>query len=117
MYGVCQNAFFDVRDEFVSVSCKFIEVFFFRQKTAYELRISDWSSDVCASDLRDHGRSRHHRVADSGTGSGGVGSAAIFVIGPGAGTASRAVAGARSEERRVGKECVIPCSYRWSLYH
>src|SRR3546814_15853397 len=26
-------------------------VFFFKQKTAYELRISDWSSDVCASDL------------------------------------------------------------------
>src|SRR3546814_2469040 len=26
-------------------------VFFFRQKTAYELRISDWSSDVCSSDL------------------------------------------------------------------
>src|SRR3546814_5086507 len=28
-------------------------VFFFKQKTAYELRISDWSSDVCSSDLRD----------------------------------------------------------------
>src|SRR3546814_8805808 len=27
------------------------DVFFFKQKTAYELRISDWSSDVCASDL------------------------------------------------------------------
>src|SRR3546814_19981745 len=27
-------------------------VFLFKQKTAYELRISDWSSDVCASDLR-----------------------------------------------------------------
>src|SRR3546814_6116806 len=26
-------------------------VFFFKQKTAYELRISDWSSDVCPSDL------------------------------------------------------------------
>src|SRR3546814_4847029 len=26
--------------------------FFFRQKTAYELRISDWSSDVCSSDLQ-----------------------------------------------------------------
>src|SRR3546814_12843988 len=26
-------------------------IFFFKQKTAYELRISDWSSDVCASDL------------------------------------------------------------------
>src|SRR3546814_2577872 len=27
-------------------------VFFFKQKTAYEVRISDWSSDVCSSDLR-----------------------------------------------------------------
>src|SRR3546814_1116689 len=26
-------------------------IFFFKQKTAYELRISDWSSDVCSSDL------------------------------------------------------------------
>src|SRR3546814_4394218 len=28
-------------------------IFFFKQKTAYELRISDWSSDVCSSDLCD----------------------------------------------------------------
>src|SRR3546814_18560005 len=28
-------------------------VFFFKQKTAYEMRISDWSSDVCSSDLED----------------------------------------------------------------
>src|SRR3546814_12668695 len=28
---------------------------FFKQKTAYEMRISDWSSDVCSSDLLDHG--------------------------------------------------------------
>src|SRR3546814_1814389 len=32
---------------------------FFKQKTAYEMRISDWSSDVCSSDLK---RSAHHRV-------------------------------------------------------
>src|SRR3546814_2952445 len=31
-------------------------VFFFKQKTAYELRISDWSSDVCSSDLDAKGR-------------------------------------------------------------
>src|SRR3546814_9098845 len=30
--------------------------FFFKQKTAYEMRISDWSSDVCSSDLRIHER-------------------------------------------------------------
>src|SRR3546814_10195245 len=29
----------------------FISFFFFKQKTAYEMRISDWSSDVCSSDL------------------------------------------------------------------
>src|SRR3546814_10637577 len=32
-------------------SLLFICVFFFKQKTAYEMRISDWSSDVCSSDL------------------------------------------------------------------
>src|SRR3546814_17239720 len=31
--------------------CDFFFVFFFKQKTAYEMRISDWSSDVCSSDL------------------------------------------------------------------
>src|SRR3546814_3722986 len=31
--------------------CLFHSVFFFKQKTAYEMRISDWSSDVCSSDL------------------------------------------------------------------
>src|SRR3546814_15263116 len=33
--------------------CLYIVFFFFKQKTAYELRISDWSSDVCSSDLAD----------------------------------------------------------------
>src|SRR3546814_13516481 len=34
-------------------SCNCVcDFFFFKQKTAYELRISDWSSDVCSSDLR-----------------------------------------------------------------
>src|SRR3546814_28058 len=31
--------------------CGYVVVFFFKQKTAYEMRISDWSSDVCSSDL------------------------------------------------------------------
>src|SRR3546814_5747139 len=31
-------------------------IFFFKQKTAYEMRISDWSSDVCSSDLSDDKR-------------------------------------------------------------
>src|SRR3546814_5566436 len=41
------------------VVCLFVVFFFFKQKTAYEMRISDWSSDVCSSDLvggRDAGR-------------------------------------------------------------
>src|SRR3546814_14801489 len=32
--------------------------FCFKQKTAYEMRISDWSSDVCSSDLQDRGRAQ-----------------------------------------------------------
>src|SRR3546814_4240853 len=32
-----------------------LSVFFFKQKTAYEMRISDWSSDVCSSDLAGNG--------------------------------------------------------------
>src|SRR3546814_3626780 len=32
----------------------FFFFFFFKQKTAYEMRISDWSSDVCSSDLVQH---------------------------------------------------------------
>src|SRR3546814_8268576 len=38
-----------VDDELWDVCCAC--VFFFKQKTAYEMRISDWSSDVCSSDL------------------------------------------------------------------
>src|SRR3546814_1008133 len=37
--------------------------FFFKQKSAYEMRISDWSSDVCSSDLLDP-RPRRHRDAE-----------------------------------------------------
>src|SRR3546814_3451601 len=39
------------------VSCE--NFFFFKQKTADEVRISDWSSDVCSSDLRGRGLRRH----------------------------------------------------------
>src|SRR3546814_6376047 len=35
------------------MACYVSYIFFFKQKTAYEMRISDWSSDVCSSDLRD----------------------------------------------------------------
>src|SRR3546814_3525903 len=37
---------------FLSITCVVcLVVFLFKQKTAYEMRISDWSSDVCSSDL------------------------------------------------------------------
>src|SRR3546814_2011940 len=36
----------------VAFRCLCLVFFFFKQKTAYEMRISDWSSDVCSSDLR-----------------------------------------------------------------
>src|SRR3546814_6888137 len=36
---------------FLTFSCLVLVFFFFKQKTAYEMRISDWSSDVCSSDL------------------------------------------------------------------
>src|SRR3546814_7129151 len=43
-------------------------LFFFKQKTAYEMRISDWSSDVCSSDLaeehQDHRGGTDHLLAD-----------------------------------------------------
>src|SRR3546814_4686477 len=96
--------------------------FFFKQKTAYEMRISDWSSDVCSSDL-DGGqihtlgvslRAATHRIDP------------IVVRADGAApgmSQARAYSGAvrdqpqRSEERRVGKECVSTCRSRWSPYH
>src|SRR3546814_3233880 len=102
--------------------------FFFKQKTAYEMRISDWSSDVCSSDLADAGRRADGGlprdatlVADRGAGGGGDG--ARFACGRSRETARRAAAPAgyrpsrRSEERRVGKECVSTCRSRWSPYH
>src|SRR3546814_14384129 len=74
-------------------------LFFFKQKTAYEMRISDWSSDVCSSDLYSHA----------------CRAAAALRLPPQ--PASRSRSSSRSEERRVGKECVSTCSSRWSPYH
>src|SRR3546814_8061323 len=91
-------------------------VFFFKQKTAYERRISDWSSDVCSSDLvrenadgltkrqllpaltpfRARELRRHATEAEK--------------------LLWRALRES-SEERRVGKECVSTCRSRWSPYH
>src|SRR3546814_18744018 len=89
------------------------------------MRISDWSSDVCSSDLiedcfrgaaelyaerRNHqrpvdeDREFHHRI-DQGL------VAKTFIAKPEVGV-GRALL--RSEERRVGKECVSKCRCRWS---
>src|SRR3546814_9062291 len=43
--------FFSVCILFVALACSYF--FFFKQKTAYDMLISDWSSDVCSSDLFD----------------------------------------------------------------
>src|SRR3546814_2834484 len=97
-----------------------IFVFFFKQKTAYEMRISDWSSDVCSSDLFTtlvmfqlfnafnahsdeqsafHGLFRNHWLWAAL-----ALSLILHIL-------------VRSEERRVGKECVSTCRSRWSPYH
>src|SRR3546814_18642417 len=67
----------------IFLHCHLCYFFFFKQKTAYELRISDWSSDVCSSDLTDslcqgtrhrfgpcrsrHERRQHRRTSRAGT--------------------------------------------------
>src|SRR3546814_3609258 len=43
-----------------------IFLFFFKQKTAYEMRISDWSSDVCSSDLCQVSRGRQIKATING---------------------------------------------------
>src|SRR3546814_1268497 len=89
---------------------------FFKQKTAYEMRISDWSSDVCSSDLI------HRHLAGTGdlaraTGGDHVGGLDPEMLGhPALDFVDRDLAVIRSEERRVGKECVSTCRSRWSLY-
>src|SRR3546814_8212950 len=105
--------------------------FFFKQKTAYEMRISDWSSDVCSSDLR---------VALTAVFTGAAAllwlkasqQASFAQVRPaqhrplpsyardtraGKERAHRPPRVRRSEERRVGKECVSTCRSRWSPYH
>src|SRR3546814_13393930 len=96
------------------------------------MRISDWSSDVCSSDLMDI--ARENGVAAVGVSDsshcGAVGlysraAAQAGLVGL-AFTHSDAIAApfgghrpflGRSEERRVGKECVSTCRSRWSPYH
>src|SRR3546814_2369199 len=109
---------------------------FFKQKTAYELRISGWSSDVWSSDLTrqvesvlgfvDVCRLGWHVVAHivpwklprdnvyaAQVNSRKPNRAAICAAG---GFGRSRLLPARSEERLVGKECVSTCRSRWSPY-
>src|SRR3546814_11953893 len=115
--------------------------FFFKQKTAYELRISDWSSDVCSSDLSllawsALGIAIFSVMAPLLLNGGDLGEVAFMILGfmllgLAFGQSSGVVASnfatetrytgsaltsdlARSEERRVGKECGSTCRSRWS---
>src|SRR3546814_12426307 len=105
------------------------------------MRISDWSSDVCSSDLNVAalapvrvcgdipGHGVHHGAADlHGIFHGGVYAASKISLASGQGRnatlAGGPIAGCeplhqaqRSEERRVGKECVSTGRSRWSPYH
>src|SRR3546814_5690104 len=93
--------------------------FFFKQKTAYEMRISDWSSDVCSSDLPCECDLDHDwphapvtiKLADGTSARLDNGHVVIAAITSCTNTSNR------SEERRVGKECVSTCRSRWSPYH
>src|SRR3546814_1321326 len=88
--------------------------FFFKQKTAYEMRISDWSSDVCSSDLVLAACADRQRLVQPDLGLGRDTGAAL---GRGALDIRAQCRQLRSEERRVGKECVSTCRSRWSPYH
>src|SRR3546814_12706562 len=98
------------------------------------MRISDWSSDVCSSDLvapaialaenRDQlGREQLDKGRFGVTGAGGAtghkgglrGGSISFPLARSDATPQNHLS--RSEERRVGKECVSTCRYRWSPYH
>src|SRR3546814_17260321 len=116
------------------VDCGLNCVFVFKQKTAYEMLISDWSSDVCSSELTASQRNEDiksrmsQRIMYPGRAFRrmSVLRTTIAVI---AMTVSFSACNnkqeilktkyiaERSEERRVGKECVSTCRSRWSPYH
>src|SRR3546814_2646056 len=100
-------------------------LFFFKQKTAYEMRISDWSSDVCSSDLERAAVAKAHHLAPQRRSPPPLDEAAVAhhqatLDAPHLdqhALHARNPAVDRSEERRVGKECVSTCRSRWSPYH
>src|SRR3546814_17224291 len=98
------------------------------------MRISDWSSDVCSSDLVLCRRRKNNPlyVGEAGVGKTALAEglarlivegdvpevlkeAVIYSLDLGALVAGPKYRGDRSEERRVGKECVRTCRSRWSL--
>src|SRR3546814_12869484 len=119
--------------------------FFFKQKTAYEMRISDWSSDVCSSDLflrlgrlnsaAHNEEVRQHMTVTEKTLANAIRALSMDAVqaansghpGMPMGMADVATVlfreflkfdpkSPRSEERRVGKECVSTCRSRWWPY-
>src|SRR3546814_12588295 len=109
--------------------------FVFKQKTAYEMRISDWSSDVCSSDLieqahqdmeaaqrqQDYARMSEIQYGklpelEKQIAAAQAAETQDFKLLQDKVTAEE-IAEVRSEERRVGKECVGTCRSRWSPSH
>src|SRR3546814_2766196 len=100
--------------------CFLLVVFCFKQKTAYEMRISDWSSDVCSSDLLPPSRNQSvHWTARCFMPPVGLITFQPQTVAPITASAfcPSLASATRSEERRVGKECVSTCRSRWSPYH
>src|SRR3546814_1770951 len=107
----------------------YLFVFFFKQKTAYEMRISDWSSDVCSSDLARHRRCvcrpmvtlRLDGIAKTFPNGTVALKGVDLVLAPGRVHGLLGANGAgkstRSEERRVGTECGSTCRSRWAPTH
>src|SRR3546814_6084744 len=91
----------------------FIVFFFFKQKTAYEMRISDWSSDVCSSDLPWQWMYMRANAQESAERKDGVGDLPALLVDHDRMNGAEFF---RSEERRVGKACVSTCRSRWSPY-
>src|SRR3546814_8356484 len=91
--------------------------FFFKQKTAYEMCISDWSSDVCSSDLRlrvivDLAGLASARICQACGAPGTLRTELPWILTLCDAHHEMHMAG-RSEERRLGKECVSTCRSRW----